>query len=295
MNRDFLKLVSERTVLFDGAMGSMLIDSGLKPHECPELWNVEKSSIIQEIHRRYFAAGADVVLTNTFGGTEIKLGTKGLEKRADDLNKAAVRNARSVCKTNRYIAGDIGPTGKFLPPVGDISEGQLYQSFSRQTQVLLQEGVDIIVIETMYDLREALQAVKAVRDITSSIPLITTMTFEKKKRGFFTLMGDTPEKCFSSLESSGVNIVGANCTLEGKDMVELCKLVCEKRPLPLIFQPNAGQPAVRDAKVTYAQTPKEFAADIDQLVEMGASIVGGCCGTTPEFINAASEALRKRR
>jgi len=272
----------------------MLIDAGMKPDECPELWNVENSSIIKDIHRLYFDAGADVVLTNTFGGTEIKLGTRALEKRAEELNKAAVRNARSVCKTNRYVAGDIGPAGKFLPPVGDITEAELYQSFSRQTEALLQEGVDIIVIETMYDLREALQAVKAVRDITSSIPLITTMTFDKKKRGFFTLMGDTPEKCFSAFESSGVNIVGANCTLESKDMLELCKLVREKTPLPLSFQPNAGQPAVRDGKVTYPQTPKEFATDIVQLVEVGASIVGGCCGTTPEFISAAWEALRKR-
>ena len=272
----------------------MLIDAGMKPDECPELWNVEKSFIIKEIHQRYFDAGADVVLTNTFGGTEIKLGTKGLEKRAEELNKAAVRNARSACKANRYVAGDIGPTGKFLPPVGDITEGELYQSFSRQAEVLLQEGVDIIVIETMYDLREALQAVKAVRDTSSSIPLVTTMTFEKKKRGFFTLMGDTPEKCFSALESSGVNIVGANCTLEGKDMVELCKLVCDKTPLPLIFQPNAGQPDVINAQVAYPQTPKEFARDIDQLVESGARIVGGCCGTTPAFIKEAWEVLRKR-
>jgi len=294
LKRDFLQLVSERTVLFDGAMGSMLIDAGMKPDECPELWNVEKSSIIKEIHRRYFDAGADVVLTNTFGGTEIKLETRGLEKRAEELNKAAVRNALSVCKTNRYVAGDIGPTGKFLPPVGDITEGELYQSFSRQTEALLQEGVDMIVIETMYDLREALQAVKAVRDIASSIPLITTMTFEKKKRGFFTLIGDTPEKCFSALENFGVNIVGANCTLESKDMVELCSLIRGKTRLPLSFQPNAGEPVVRDARVTYPQSPEAFAADIDQLVELGASIVGGCCGTTPEFINAAWEALQKR-
>lgn len=294
MKRGFLQLVSERTVLFDGGMGSMLIDAGMKPDECPELWNVDKSSIIKEVHQRYFDAGADVVLTNTFGGTEIKLGTKGLEKRAEELNKAAVRNARSICKANQYVAGDVGPTGKFLPPVGDITEGELYQSFSRQAGVLLQGGVDIIVIETMYDLREALQAVKAVRDISSSIPLVTTMTFEKKKRGFFTLMGDTPEKCFSALESSGVNIVGANCTLEARDMVELCKLVRDKTPLPLIFQPNAGQPDVIDAQVAYPQTPKEFARDIDQLVESGASVVGGCCGTTPAFIKEAWEVLRKR-
>ena len=272
----------------------MLIDAGMKPDECPELWNVEKSSIVREVHRRYFDAGADVVLTNTFGGTDIKLGTRGLENRVEELNRAAVRNARSVCKTNRYVAGDIGPTGKMLPPVGDITEEELYESFSRQTEVLLEEGVDIVVIETMYDLREALQAVKAVRDKTSSVPLITTMTFDKKKRGFFTLMGDTPEQCFSALESSGVNIVGANCTLEGKDMVELCELVREKTALPLSFQPNAGLPAVRDAKVTYPQTPEEFASDIDQLVELGASIVGGCCGTTPEFIKAAWEAIQKR-
>ncbi len=294
MKSGFLEVVKERTILFDGAMGTMLIQAGIRGEECPEIWNVTHSEDIQKIHKSYFEAGADVVLTNTFGGNEIKLGAKGLQDRVKELNLAAVQNAQSVCPKNGYVGGDIGPTGKYLPPVGKITENEWFHAFTNQATALLEGGVDLIVIETMQDIREAIQALRAVREIDSSIPVITTMTFDKKKRGFFTIMGDPPEKCFTLLKEKGANVVGANCSIQSSDMIELCKLVRDRVELPMSFQPNAGKPELVNGKTLYSQTPSEFASDIMALVNVGANIVGGCCGTNPDFIQQTQNALKSR-
>ncbi|MHA2031455.1 MAG: homocysteine S-methyltransferase family protein [Candidatus Kariarchaeaceae archaeon] len=286
MRSNFIAFVeNNKPVVFDGGMGSMLIENGMGSDDVPELWNIEKSELIQSIHKQYYDAGANVVLTNTFGGSSLKLKTRNLEKRVGELNEAAVNNVKIVRSENGYIAGDIGPSGLFLPPVGNCTEDAFYGTYNEQAHSLINAGVDLIAIETMYDLREILQAVKAVRKINASIPLIASMTFNKKKRGFFTIMGDTLEKSFDQLERSGADIIGVNCTLASSKMLELCQIAVKLTDRPLILQPNAGQPIVSEVgNVTYSQTPKEFADDMSQMIELGASIVGGCCGTTPEFI-----------
>jgi 5-methyltetrahydrofolate--homocysteine methyltransferase len=276
---------NNKPIVFDGGMGSMLIENGMGADDVPELWNVEKSELIQSIHKQYYEAGANVVLTNSFGGSALKLKTKSLDSRVKELNEAAVNNVKSVRSDHGFIAGDIGPSGIFLPPVGNATEEGFYQTFHEQAHSLIGAGVDLIAIETMYDLREILQAIKAVRNINPSIPIVTSMTFDKKKRGYFTIMGDTPEKAFDLLERSGADVIGVNCTLASSDMIDLCKIAVKLTNRPLIFQPNAGQPIVEQSgNVTYSQTPSEFADDMIEMIELGASIIGGCCGTTPEFI-----------
>ncbi|MHA2253629.1 MAG: homocysteine S-methyltransferase family protein, partial [Candidatus Kariarchaeaceae archaeon] len=280
MKYSFLEYIkSNRPVLFDGGMGSLLIDSGMGPDEIPEVWNVEKTEVIESIHSSYLDAGADVILTNTFGGTNLKLATKKIDERMEELNRGGVDIAKKVCSGKSFVAGDIGPTSKFLPPVGNASIEEFYSSYSAQAKMLIGSGVDLILIETQYDLREAITAVQAVRDISREIPIITSMTFEKRKRGFFTIMGDTPKKSFIELEKVGANIVGINCTLSSADMVDLFREVKQSTTLPTICQPNAGQPEVVEGKVTYPQTPENFADDIMKIVDLGADIIGGCCGT----------------
>jgi methionine synthase I (cobalamin-dependent) len=289
---DFLEFLKKRkVVIFDGGMGSLLIDAGMKADEIPELWNIEHRDVIKDIQKGYFEAGADVILTNTFGGSGLKLMSKGFEDRVEEINNAAVSIAKSICPKDKYVAGDIGPTGLFLPPVGKCTEELYYKSFKNQAKALINSGVDLIVIETMYDLREATQAIRAVREINKGMPIIATMTFEKRKKGFFTIMGDTPNKAFKRLEEAGANVVGVNCTLNSNDMIELCKEVRNSTSLPLLFQPNAGQPEIVNENVVYPQTPTEFANDLKTLVTLGADMVGGCCGTTPEFIKKAYNTL----
>lgn len=293
MKKPFLERLSHGPVLFDGGMGSQLIAQGLELGQTPELWNVDHPDRIQAIHASYFEAGADVVLTNTFGGTSVKLGEKKLGDRAEELNRQAVANARSACPPNGYVAGDIGPTGQFLPPVGKTTEEELYATYYGQAGVLLQAGVDLIVVETMYDLREATQAVRAVRDLDPAIPLIATMTFDHKKRGFFTIMGDRPALCFETLTQLGADVVGANCTLDSRDMVAFVEsLGSLVEDYILCLQPNAGQPKVVGGVTSYSQEPAVFAEDLATIVQAGVRVVGGCCGTNPDFISQAATKIR---
>jgi 5-methyltetrahydrofolate--homocysteine methyltransferase len=278
-------------ILFDGAMGSLLIDAGLNSSEIPETWNISNPSYIQEIHNSYFKAGSTVVTTNTFGATPLKLETKDMANTTNQYNIAAVDLAKTIQPKNGFIAGDVGPTGKFLPPVGNVTVDEYFNSFKTQVDALISSKVDLILIETMYDVREAIEAVKAVRSIDISIPIIATMTFEKRKRGYFTIMGDHPEKSILKLEETGANIVGVNCTLDSHEMLDLSQEILQYTSLPILVQPNAGQPDVIDGTVTYPQTAKEFADDILEMIENGIRLVGGCCGTTPEFIQEISRRI----
>ncbi|MCE7734200.1 MAG: methionine synthase I, cobalamin-binding domain-containing protein [Candidatus Heimdallarchaeota archaeon] len=274
-------------------MGSLLIAKGMVSGDVPELWNVERASDVQEIHLSYLNNGADAVLTNTFGGTPLRLNESNIKERTKELVSNAVVNARIATNSNQFVIGDIGPTGLFLPPMGKITEHGLFESFKIQATHLINESVDAILIETMSDLREAIAAVKAVRTIDQNVMIIASMTFDLKKKGFFTIMGNNPSSSFSTLEGAGADIVGANCTLDSAQMVQLCKETIGSTNLPLIFQPNAGQPKIHNGEVIYPETPKEFAENLKQMVDLGASIVGGCCGSSPEHIHEASELIKR--
>jgi len=285
----FLELIKRRLVLFDGAMGTSLIASGMAAGDCPEEWNLSHGEIIAGVHQAYARAGADVLQTNTLGGTPMKLKASGLADRAEEINAQAVRLARRVCPDHCYVAGDIGPTGQFLPPVGACTPDQLRDAFRAQALALAGEGVDLFIIETFYDLQEILLAVEAVRSV-SDRPVAATLSFEKKPRGFFTMMGNTTEDCARRLIAAGADVVGTNCNLGSAEMAEFAPLWRQASEGPVLIQPNAGQPQVVNGRLHYQQKPETFAEDIVTIARSGIDAVGGCCGTTPEFI----ERIRRR-
>ncbi|MGQ9801615.1 MAG: homocysteine S-methyltransferase family protein [Candidatus Saccharicenans sp.] len=288
---DLMKLVENEVLLLDGAMGTELIRSGLPPGHCPEAWNEEKPEAVAAIHLSYLAAGSRAILTNSFGGNGLKLAAYGLENRAYDLNFRAARIARSVCPEGCYVGGSIGPTGKFLPPVGDLTESQPAEAFRPQIEGLVAGGVDFLLIETQYDLKEALAALRAAREI-SSLPVLVTMTFQLTRRGYFTIMGVSPEAFVKAMKAEQVAACGANCTPTSEQMIGLIKIMHSLTEMPLLAQANAGQPQLGpDGSTFYSQCPEEYASYIPDLIKAGARIIGGCCGTTPEYIKKMAEII----
>jgi 5-methyltetrahydrofolate--homocysteine methyltransferase len=284
-------LIRSRTVLFDGAVGTELIARGLGQGAPPELWNADHPDVVRTVHAAYFEAGADVVTTNSFGGTPLKLAAHGLENRAFALNRAAARLAREAAPPGRYVAGSLGPTGKFLEPHGPATEPELAAAYAEQARALVEGGVDVLIIETQYDLREALAALRGVQSV-SSLPVFVTLTFSALPRGYFTLMGDSASKAAASLEGAGATAVGANCTLTSEQMVGCVRALRPATSLPIIAQANAGQPVPRpDGTVGYAQSLDDFVRHVPAIIEAGAGIVGGCCGTNPATIRAMASVL----
>ncbi|MDH4222003.1 MAG: homocysteine S-methyltransferase family protein [candidate division Zixibacteria bacterium] len=292
--KSVLELGKERVVLFDGAMGTMLFSYGLQFNEPPELWNLLQPEIVYKIHHRYAWTGADVIQTNTFGANGVKLKKSGYEKKMEEINLAAISIAREACPVKKYVAGNIGPTGEFLEPVGKAELKVLKKAFKEQARILVSGGVDLISIETMYDLREAIAAVEGVREV-ASVPLFVCMTFEKKPKGYFTIMGDEVKSSFRKLKEAGADVVGANCTLGSQEMIDLVSIMRKCTDLPIIAQPNAGKPKIIKGKTVYLQTPTLFAEDITEMVKSGANYVGGCCGTTPGFTKVINEKMNKLR
>jgi 5-methyltetrahydrofolate--homocysteine methyltransferase len=289
----FWRLLRERVVLFDGGMGTELLREGLPQGTCPELWNVDRPEVVREIHRRYFEAGSDVVSTNSFGGSAIKLAGHGLEDRCRELNLAAARNAAAVKPEGKFVAGSIGPSGKFLKPTGDLEEEDLVRAFVVQAEALTEGGVDFLLVETMYDLREALSALRGARS-ASSLPVFVTMTFGPTPRGYFTIMGNSVRQCVQELEKHQVPVVGANCTLDSAAMVGLVKELRKETSLPLLIQANAGQPRVSlDGKVVYSQDMEDYVRHVPLLIAGGANLIGGCCGTNPEYIRRMTAFVRR--
>ncbi len=281
----FLNKLKATTVIFDGGMGTMLMQSGLVAGKSPILLNIEQPALVTDIHRQYYAAGADVVIANTFGGNPIKLAADGLEPQMDTLNRAGVDLTRTACPDGKFVAGDIGPSGKMLKPLGDISPLDMQENFFRQARVLTDAGVDLITIETMYSLDEALAAVNGVKR-AGDILLLVSMTFTQTKKGFFTMMGENVARCAESLEDAGADMIGANCTLNSTSIIDLTKALRASTRKPILIQPNAGKPVTRKGVTYYEQTPLEFAGDAVKIQAAGADMIGGCCGTTPAFIQA---------
>ncbi len=289
-----MDLVRQRVVLFDGALGTMLIAQGLSTGVAPEKWNIERPEAVEEVHRAYFSAGSDVVQTNTFGGNRLKLRDKQLEGDLVRVNQTAVKLARDVCPPGKFVAGDIGPSGKLMAPFGPHSVGEMEAVFEEQGRILVEAGVDLISIETMFSLEEALAALRAIRRVTE-LPIFVSLTFDLKPKGFFTLMGEGPEECVKALEENGADVLGSNCQLGSREMVDLIKELRRCTNVPVIAQPNAGSPVVRGGEIVYEQSPEEFANDILRIVEAGANVVGGCCGSTPRFIQEARKRLFDQR
>ena len=290
MHKNFIDQLKHKTLIFDGGMGTMLMEAGQASARSPVLLNVEQPDLVAEIHRRYYEAGADVVIANTFGGNPLKLAADGFEQQMEQLNRQGALLARRACPPGKFVAGDIGPSGKMLMPLGDISPEDMEHNYFQQAEVLIEGGVDLIAIETMYSLEEALTAVSGARR-AGDVLLLASMTFTRTKNGFFTMMGESIAQCTAALEKAGANMLGANCTLNSSDTIGLTEALRASTRLPLLIQPNAGKPVTRQGVTRYEQSPSEFAADAVKIKAAGADMIGGCCGTTPEFIRAVKEQI----
>jgi len=280
----------------DGAMGSLLMARAkdLIKGKCPEFINLSRTDILEEIARLYLEAGADIVQTNTFGGSPLKLSAYNLQDQTEEINRVAVQAVRKAVDGKAYVSASCGPCGKMLKPYGTVEPEEMYQSFLRQLKVIIEAGADIICVETMTDIKEALLAIKAAKNISPTIPLMATMTFDKTPRGFYTMMGVNIEKAAHELEAAGADIIGSNCGNGIEKMIEVAKEFKKFTSLPLIIQANAGLPTVKDDVVVYPETPEFMAEKSKELAAAGVSIIGGCCGTTPEHIRAIGQAVRSR-
>ncbi len=293
MAPSILDLIKERTVLLDGGMGTELIRHGFPQRACPESWNKEKPEVVKSIHQNYFDAGADAVLTNSFGGSKIKLSSHGLEKQCYELNLAAARVANEVKPEGKFVAGSMGPTGKFLKPQGEFTEEEFEDAYAEQAKGLTDGKVDFLLIETQYDLREAICALKGARK-SSDLPVFLTMTFNHYPRGFFTIMGNSVSQCVEELEKNDVPVIGSNCTLNSEEIVDMIKIMREGTSLPLIAQANAGKPSLSaEGEVSYSQGLEDYVSFIPQIIKNGANIVGGCCGTNPDYIRRMAQIIRE--
>jgi 5-methyltetrahydrofolate--homocysteine methyltransferase len=288
----FLKLINDRVVFFDGAMGTMLLAAGLPTGGVPEMWNIEKPDVVMDVYQQYYHAGADVVHTNTFGASTLKLGVKGHAEQMESINLAAVQLARRVCPENAFVAGDIGPTGEMLKPMGTATFESLEETFFHQATALIKGGADIISIETMFSLDEASAALKAAKR-AGNIPVVAGVTYNKTPNGFYTMMGESIEQCATTLAENGADAVACNCTLGSSDFIELVRELRKATQKPILIQPNAGKPIPKDNITLYEQTPSEFAGDIKRIIDEGADMVGGCCGTNAAFIREIVKTIGK--
>jgi len=292
--KPFLDRLKEgRPIVSDGALGTMLLARGLGSGQCPETWNLSRPEVLREIAEAYVAAGSEIVATNTFGASPLKLAQYGLEGQMEAINLAAAEALRGAVGGRAYIAASCGPSGKLLKPYGDAEPKAVQESFRRQMSVLIEAGVDVIFIETMIDLAEAVLAVKAAKEVSPEMPVVATMTFDATPRGFFTVMGTTVEKAAAGLQAAGADAIGSNCGNGIVNMVEIARRFRQCGDVPLVIQSNAGLPEVRDGRVEYPESPEFIAEKVKELLEIGVSIIGGCCGTTPAHMLAMAAVVRE--
>ncbi len=278
-------------VLADGAMGTMLIERGLRQGECPEALALSKPEILADVAQCYFDAGAQILQTNTFGGSPLKLAQYGLDDRSEVINRQAVEIVRNVVGDRTGIYGSCGPSGTMLEPVGDADPEIVRGSFLRQIRALIEAGVDAIGIETMIDLQEAVIAVEVARSVSADIPVMATMTFNETPKGFRTVMGTTIPRAAAELERAGADVIGSNCGNGIDVMVRIAREFREATSLPLLIQSNAGKPVITGGRLEYSEAPDLFGERAADLLAMGVGIIGGCCGTTPAHIHAMRNTL----
>jgi 5-methyltetrahydrofolate--homocysteine methyltransferase len=283
-------LARKGVALSDGAWGTLLAARGLPPGTAPELWNLERPDEVRAVAAAYVAAGSDIVLTCTFGGTRFKLGKLGLAGKVEELNRRGAELSREAAAGKALVYASVGPTGEFLQPLGDISETDMTAAFAEQIRALAAGGADGICIETFTDLGEARCALRAVRE-TGELPAVISLTFDRGAGGYATMMGVRPEQAAAELTAAGADAVGANCGAGIEQMVEIVKLLAPATGLPVWAKANAGLPELVDGRTVFRQSPADFAARAGELRAAGARIVGGCCGTTPEHIKALKSAL----
>lgn len=290
--RPLLERIRQGGVLLaDGAMGTLLLGAGLKPGGCPESLNLDRSELLEDIARKYFDAGAEIIQTNTFGAAPLKLAAYGLADQTEEINRSGVQAVRRAIGDHAYVCACCGPSGKLLKPYGDTEPGVVARSFERQLRVLVDAGIDAVNFETMIDLSEAEIAVKAAKSVAPDLTVVATMTFQPTRRGLFTIMGNTITETVRRLTAAGADVVGSNCGNGIEQMVEVAREFRKAGTMPVSIRPNAGIPQLVSGTPVYPETPAFMAARIPDLLRAGVSIIGGCCGTTPEHIRAFRAAL----
>jgi 5-methyltetrahydrofolate--homocysteine methyltransferase len=282
----------------DGAMGTQLMAEGVQPGSCYDAVNLKSPEIVERIHRRYFDAGCDAVLTNSFGANAVTLARHGLSANAAEINRAAGEIARRAAGPDRYVLGDIGPCGDFLEPVGSLKPDALRSAFADQARGLVAGGVDGIIVETMTALDEMLLVVEAARSVCH-LPILCSFSYDPAPEGFRTMMGLTPEAIVRKFSGQGIAALGFNCgtlTMDGYiALTERLAGLLKGTGLALLAEPNAGRPELIDGKAVYRLTPEEYAASVVKIHKAGATILGGCCGTSPAHIAAMINAIRTLR
>ena len=286
----FRERLERGTVVFDGAMGTMLYGRGVFVNRCFDELNLSNPNLVRQVHGEYVEAGAEVIETNTFGAHRFKLGPHGLEAQVRKINREGARLAREAAGEKGLVAGAIGPIGKPLEPLGSIRADEAQAAYREQAEGLVEGGVDVIVIETMPSLDMAKAALQAVRSLGSELPVAVSLTFSEEGN---TLYGDSPEDAVRELEALGVPLVGANCSQGPQAMLEtLSRMAAVARTAKLAAMPNAGSPAYVDGRYVYLCTPEYMATWARRFLEAGASVVGGCCGTTPAHIRDLVRSVR---
>jgi 5-methyltetrahydrofolate--homocysteine methyltransferase len=295
MKKPLLEALAERPLLGDGAMGTQLMIAGLEQGACGEAWNLTAPDRVLEIQRRYADAGSDCIITNTFGGSRIMLRRHGNADDVRAINMAAVDIARRAFgDRDGYVLGDIGPFGGLMEPYGEFTEDEVLEAFREQAQALVDAGADAIIIETQTGLEELGLAIRASKEAGAAC-VIGSLAYDVTLDGstFRTMMGVDPERAAEFMQESGADIVALNCGT-GMDMVwakEAVRRYRDASGLPVMAQPNAGLPRLENMKVVYDETPEQMVRGVVPLLEAGASIVGGCCGSTPDHIRAFRKAI----
>lgn len=286
-------IVENGYLLADGAMGTMLFASGLGHGGAPELWNVEQPERVAAVHQAYLEAGSRILLTNTFGGSRFRLSLHRLEQRVAELNIAAVKILRRVIAKSgvkALVAGDMGPSGGLLEPLGEMTYDSAVDAFAEQASALIEGGVDVIWIETMAALEEVKAAIDGVRKVSADVPIIATMTFDTHGR---TMMGVTPEKAITTLIGYGATAIGGNCGNGPEEIIAVVEKMHKTAPETiLVAKANAGIPELVQGKPVYRASPERMAEYALEAYAAGARIIGACCGSTPAHIRAIADALK---
>ena len=292
MNSLLAALKNNKVLISDGAWGTFLHERGLQPGECPELWNSTHRDDVFAIAKSYIDAGADIILTNSFGGSPAKLEHYGLQDRTAELNETAAAISREAAGADHLVLGSIGPTGVMLM-MGEVSEETLYDGFCVQAEALKKGGVDALCIETMSALDEACLAIRAARESTG-LEVACTFTFEKTINGEFrTMMGVSPAEMVQAVKEAGATVIGTNCGNGFDQMIDIVREIRNIDPFtPILVHANAGKPVFQDGKTVFPETPEMMAAKVKDLIKSGANIIGGCCGTTPAHIQGLVHAVR---
>ena len=279
------ELLAATPVLTDGAWGTQLQARGLTPGECPDQWNLTRPAEVEQVARAYVEAGSRVILSNTFGSNRVALAGHGLAGQAAGINRAGAAISRRAAAGRAKVFASIGPSGKILMS-GETTEDELRAAFAEQARALAEGGADALVVETMSDLAEAKIALEAAK--STGLPVVACMVFDTGRNKDRTMMGATPEQAAGELAAYGADVIGANCGVGVESYIAICRRLKAATDRPVWIKANAGLPELAGGKAVWKMTPEAFAGFVPQLIQAGASFIGGCCGTSPEFIRAVA-------